>query len=133
MRPIITILISLFFFTSCRSKEEDPKPVDKVPPHTQNGENILSCKVDGVWHNYSGIPSYMDDDGVRYYKWESGGEKYVSISGDKTSYNDEVTIYVYTQDIEVGKVYKLSSETSKNHAVYRFDDDGYSSVSIQAK
>lgn len=115
MRTLTIVLSAFLLFSAC--KKDKKKKDDTPPPHTQNGANILSCKVDGVWHNYSGIPTLMHDDGVNYYNMIGGKGYYTRILADKTEYNDQIVIDVYEQHPVIGQVYYLSSE-SQNLADY---------------
>ena len=115
MRILITTLTAFLLFSAC--KKDKNKNGDTPPPQTQNGANILSCKVDGVWHNYNGKRTYMHDDGVDFNIYGSANGFYAQIYVDKTEYNDFIIIRVFEQNPEVGKVYELSSE-SQNMADY---------------
>lgn len=50
MKKILLFLMTILLFTGCNSDDNTPKPVneiDKLPPPTQTGANIVGCLVDG--------------------------------------------------------------------------------------
>ncbi|HTM66541.1 MAG TPA: hypothetical protein VL093_09490 [Flavipsychrobacter sp.] len=113
-RLFISAILVLFTLGAC-NKDDGSK--QQLPPLTQEGKNILACKVNGQVHIYSGKRTTFDDNGVNY---DRGIDK-VRIAADNSRYNDNIEIILpYIPDsVMVGvRYYFTENEVASGYASY---------------
>lgn len=100
MKQLLVLSVFLTLFFSCKkAKVSEPAlpqvyvPTPRVP--TQTGENVLSFKIDGVTHIYSGTPSYFNVNGINGFIMQYPDEtKGIEIYATSTAYNDRLSLIV---------------------------------------
>jgi hypothetical protein len=123
MKLFITSILLCALIIGCKKEEKEE---EKIPPQTQEGRNILSCKVNGVWHHYSGKGGHVVNDyGVHYDIMISKGILYTSIAAYDPKYDDYVEFEIHASPIEVGKVYDLLPEVDQHVILYILGGDRY--------
>lgn len=113
----LLIIVYILVFTACKKSNEPGQAISPV-------KNIMSCKVNGVQHTYEGIPTYLNHEGVTYAKYENDDatEYSIAIRGDNNLiHNDNISIRIYTWDIELDKKYPISNENRKDYGEYIYD------------
>jgi hypothetical protein len=124
MKHVLTIIVFTVIAIGCRKKQIDEPEPNILPTATQNGANLLACKINGAVHIYSGIPGRIGTNGVSFTKvWGSNNEQYVLISAGDSKYGDQLDIDIYEPgwNIQVKNDYKFSNE-NKVKAKYFYAD-----------
>jgi len=85
---IIALSFLGLLLCSCWNQNDDPKPVDQLPPYTQIGANTMGCLVDGrvfipIKHDLEGKYFGCHDDDLTMYI-DRKGERVVIGIWDKT-------------------------------------------------
>ena len=103
MKNLLILFASLFILTCCDKDDDKPKkPIDKLPPATQNGANTAGCLVNGEAFLPKGnlqnrlVCNYIDGKDFNISIGEKINDKIRSLN--VISYNDNLT---------VGKIYQL--------------------------
>jgi len=99
-RLFISSILVLSTLGACN---KDDSSTQQLPPPTQQGKNILACKVNGQVHIYSGKRTTFNDNGVNYDLYLNKLRLYA----DNIDYRDNIEIVfpVNPDSIKVGLKY----------------------------
>jgi hypothetical protein len=130
MRRIIIVLFACSLVCGCK-KKIDAGP--SMPSPTQTGQNIIACKVNGKTIIYSGIPTYLNDVGVRFGKYKMDNGIALNVEGHETEgHDDNLTLLIYELDPTVNGQYTFSTEITNDYAQY-YTGEGFANDTYKTK
>ena len=102
----------------CKKPDETPHEPE-LPPLTQDGRNVLACRVNGIVHVYSGKHTLGDPNGVFYHRYVDE----ILLSADEADLSDAVRISLFEPNtIVANSTYVFSTKTNSCYALYYSDE-----------
>lgn len=110
--------VAVLFAISCNKQDDTPQEPE-LPALTQEGKNILACRVNGVTHVYSGKGSFGNENGVSYFRYPNN----ILLYADEDALASELEIIINDSPsvIRRNTTYFFSTETSDHQARYFSD------------